>query len=125
MVDLCDGAHSLGELDFAGLCREHGLPEPTRQAVRTLPDGRIYLDVAWEDIGLVVEIDGGHHALALDTVDDALRRRYQAMKCASLLRETLCSMVSEIHSEIDFDYVAYTAENLAAFQAAAREFQQS
>ncbi|MEQ8355041.1 MAG: choline kinase family protein [Kiloniellaceae bacterium] len=58
-------------------------------------------------------------------VDDALRRRYQAMKCASLLRETLWSMVSEIHSEIDFDYVAYTAENLAAFQAAAREFQQS
>ena len=42
--------------------------------VRTLPDGRVYLDVAWEDIGLVVEIDGGHHALALDSVDDALRQ---------------------------------------------------
>src|SRR3546814_1256007 len=53
-------------------------------------------------------------------VDDALRRRYQAMKCASLLRETLWSMVSEIHSDIDFDYPAYTAENLARFQAAVR-----
>lgn len=58
-------------------------------------------------------------------VDDVLRRRYQAMKCASLLRETLWSMVSELHSEIDFDYAAYTAENLARFQAAVKEFQQS
>ena len=58
-------------------------------------------------------------------VDDALRRRYQAMKCASLLRETMWSMVSEIHSDIDFDYAAYTAENLARFQAAVKDFQQS
>ena len=41
-----------------------------------------------------------------------LWRRYQAMKCASLLRETMWSMVSEIHSSIDFDYSTYTAENL-------------
>ena len=57
--DICDGAHSLGELDFAQLCRRVGLPPPTRQVVRTGPGGRIYLDVAWEDVGLVVEIDGG------------------------------------------------------------------
>jgi thiamine kinase-like enzyme len=58
-------------------------------------------------------------------VDDALRRRYQAMKCASLLRETLWSMVSEIHSDIDFDYAAYTADNLTRFQGAVKEFLQS
>jgi len=58
-------------------------------------------------------------------LDAALRRRYHAMKCASLLRETLWSMVSEIHSNIDFDYAAYTAENLARFQVAVTEFQQS
>ena len=40
----------------------------------------------------------------------ALWRSYRAMKCASLLRETMWSMVSEIHSEIDFDYPAYTAD---------------
>jgi len=57
-------------------------------------------------------------------IDDGLRRRYQAMKCASLLRETLWSMVSELHSEIEFDYAAYTAENLVRFYAAAKEFQQ-
>jgi thiamine kinase-like enzyme len=58
-------------------------------------------------------------------VNDQLWHRYQAMKCASLLRETLWSMVSEIHSAIDFDYAAYTAENLARFQGAVKEFLQT
>ena len=51
------------------------------------------------------------------TVTGDLRRRYGAMKCASLLRETMWSMVSELTSGIDFDYGAYTAENLARFHA--------
>ena len=55
-------------------------------------------------------------------VTDVLRRRYGAMKCASLLRETLWSMVSEIHSKLDFDYAGYTAENLAGFHAALAAF---
>lgn len=50
--------------------------------------------------------------------DDDLRRRYGAMKCASLLRESMWSMVSEIHSALDFDYVAYTTENLDRFHRA-------
>jgi thiamine kinase-like enzyme len=54
-----------------------------------------------------------------------LLHRYHAMKCASLLRETLWSMVSEIRSAIDFDYAAYTAENLARFHAAYSDFQHS
>ncbi len=53
---------------------------------------------------------------------DELWRRYQAMKCASLLRETLWSMVSEIHSTLDFDYAAYTAENLRRFETAYADF---
>jgi thiamine kinase-like enzyme len=56
-------------------------------------------------------------------VTDDLRQRYLAMKCASLLRETMWSMVSEITSDIDFDYAAYTAENLARFTAALTDFQ--
>jgi thiamine kinase-like enzyme len=47
-----------------------------------------------------------------------LRWRYQAMKCASLLREAMWSMVSELHLTVDFDYQAYTAENLARFERA-------
>ena len=55
--------------------------------------------------------------------DGALLRRFSAMKCASLLRESMWSMVSEMMSEIDFDYAAYTAENLARFRAALDQFQ--
>ena len=49
---------------------------------------------------------------------DELRRRLAAMTAASLLRETMWSMVSEIHSKLDFDYAAYTAENLRRYEAA-------
>jgi len=51
-------------------------------------------------------------------VSDALRRRYAAMRSASLLREAMWSMVSERHLAIDFDYVAYTADYLARFERA-------
>jgi len=47
---------------------------------------------------------------------------FQAMKCTSLMRETLWSMMSEIHSELDFDYSAYTAENLARLTTALQDF---
>ena len=56
-------------------------------------------------------------------VDDELRRRAAAMTAASLLRETMWSMVSEIYSTVDFDYSAYTAETLRRFEAAYMAFQ--
>jgi thiamine kinase-like enzyme len=56
------------------------------------------------------------------SVTDDLRRRYAAMKCASLMRETMWSMVSEIHSDLDFDYAAYTAENLQRLDATLAAF---
>lgn len=59
------------------------------------------------------------------SVNDLLLRQYQAMKCASLLRETMWSMVSEIHSQIAFDFVTYSQENLAAFRSAYQLFKQS
>lgn len=49
-------------------------------------------------------------------VTDHLRYRYFAMKCASLLREAMWSMVSEIYSNIDFEFKEYTDTNLAAFK---------
>ena len=54
--------------------------------------------------------------------DKDLWRRYHAMKCASLLREAMWGMVSEIHSELDFDFVKYTAENLERFEKAHTHF---
>ena len=57
--------------------------------------------------------------------DDALQRRYLAMKAASALRETLWSMVSEQHSTLDFDYAAYTTANLSTYRTAHDAFLQS
>ncbi len=54
--------------------------------------------------------------------DRELMLRFAAMNVASLLRETMWSMVSEIHSKLEFDYVAYTATNLARFEAALAAF---
>ena len=57
-------------------------------------------------------------------VSDNLRRRLAAMKCVSLLRETLWSIVSEIHSTLDFDYEDYTTKNLSRFEKAYEAFRQ-
>jgi len=51
-------------------------------------------------------------------VTDRQRHRFAAMKCVSLLRETLWSIVSEIHSTLDFDYEKYTEKNLSRFEKA-------
>jgi thiamine kinase-like enzyme len=48
---------------------------------------------------------------------------YHAMKCASLLRETMWSMVAEIHSELDVDFPEYTRKNLERFEQAFESFQ--
>jgi len=58
-------------------------------------------------------------------LNDELWQRYRAMKCASLLRETMWSMVSEIHSALDFDYSTYTAENLQRFENSYEEFRRN
>ncbi|EAP96939.1 hypothetical protein JNB_20053 [Janibacter sp. HTCC2649] len=90
IADVCDGAHSLGELDFGAWCRRYGLPEPLRQTLRTGPSGRVYLDVEWE--GLVVEIDGGHHLLGLNPTDDALRSNEVALGSSRVLRIPLLGL---------------------------------
>ncbi|MFS8181323.1 phosphotransferase [Pseudovibrio denitrificans] len=56
-------------------------------------------------------------------VSDELWERYNAMKCASLLRESMWSMVSEQTSKIQFDYADYTRENLLRFERAYAELQ--
>jgi thiamine kinase-like enzyme len=57
-------------------------------------------------------------------LDDGLRRRYRTMKCASLLREAMWGMVSEIHSTLDFDYRAYASDYLARFERAYAQLEQ-
>lgn len=71
--DVCDGAHSLSELDFARLCRRRGLPEPSRQVIRSGRNGRVYLDVYWDDLCVHVEIHGAQHMQGTAGIEDALR----------------------------------------------------
>ena len=72
-------------------------------------------------------LDAAQERLMLELYFDApvtgeLMRRYGAMKCASLLRESMWSMVSEITSRLDIDFAEYTAENLGRFRAAHQDY---
>lgn len=90
--DIASGAESLGELDFAALCRRRGLPEPSRQVVRRRPGGVMYLDVRWDDIGLVVEIDGSQHSSGLAATDDSFRANVVTLGADRVLRMTLVGL---------------------------------
>jgi len=55
--------------------------------------------------------------------DAGILRSHAAMQCASLLREAMWSMVSELHLNAPgVDYVAYTDENLAKLGAALDQY---
>lgn len=55
--------------------------------------------------------------------DRRMLKSYAAMKAASLLRETMWSMVSETHSTIDFDYRGYTLDYRGRLDAAVAAFE--
>ena len=92
LVDWEYGGFNSALFDLGGLASNSGLPEEAEAEMLRLYHGH--------------------------TPDTGYMRRYGAMKCGSLLREAMWSMVSELTSEIDFDYAAYTAENLARYAAA-------
>lgn len=52
------------------------------------------------------------------TPNHAGQRAFAAMKCASLLRETLWGGYSELYSQIDFDYGGYTRDYLGRLDQA-------
>lgn len=80
LMDLLGGVESLGELDVARECRARGLPEPARQVLRRGRNGRYFLDVSWEEWGVVLEVDGIQHAWADHVVADALRHNHLAIR---------------------------------------------
>lgn len=92
ILDLLGGAHSLGEIDVAKECRRRGLPEPSRQVLRQDGGKRYYLDVIWEEWGVVVEIDGIHHAWAENIVGDALRQNAISLRGLRVLRLPLLGL---------------------------------
>ncbi len=60
-----------------------------------------------------------------EPTDGARLASYHAMKCASLLRETMWSMVSELHSRVDMDFADYTAKNLSRFESVYAEYREA
>lgn len=92
LIDLLDGAQAMGELDFARLCRQHGLPAPDRQVVRRTSRGTAYLDVYWLAYRLVVEVDGIHHLEAPAVVSDALRQNELSLASDTVLRLPLLGL---------------------------------
>ncbi len=86
LSDVSAGAESMGEIEFARLCRAYGLPEPTRQIVRTAPSGRVYLDTGWENYDVFVEIDGAPHRDAQAAVPDALKQNAVVLQGGTVLR---------------------------------------
>jgi very-short-patch-repair endonuclease len=84
--DIADGAQALSELDFAALCRQRGLPEPSRQQVRQGPRGRVFLDVTWDEFDVVVEVEGAHHDAPENALDDSLRQNALVIERLGVLR---------------------------------------
>jgi very-short-patch-repair endonuclease len=74
------------------MCRRRGLPEPDRQFVVRTASGRVYLDVRWLDIRLVVEIDGSGHRDGLALVDDHLRQNRASLEEDVVLRYSLWAL---------------------------------
>lgn len=72
--DVGGGSLSEYEILFLRLCRRYGLPRPTRQRRRRDGSGRWrYLDIEFDEFGLVVEIDGMQHMEALSWWEDMMR----------------------------------------------------
>ena len=90
--DISDGAQSLGERDFAAMCRRHGVPPPDRQVLRRTFRGRVYLDARWAGRRLVVEIDGAGHRVGLAVTDDNLRQNEVSLGRDVVLRIDLVGL---------------------------------
>jgi hypothetical protein len=87
VADAAGGAESIAEIDFARLCRRHGLPEPSRQAVRLDAAGRRrYRDVYFDRWRLQVEIDGAQHMETSSWYADMRQQNEIAIAGERLLR---------------------------------------
>jgi very-short-patch-repair endonuclease len=116
VADLLDGARALGEVDVTRELRRRGLPVPQQQVLRKDRKGRYYLDLYWPDLGVVVEIDGIHHAWAENVVGDALRQNSLALAGDTVLRLPLLGL--RLQPDEFFDQIAQALDAAARRRAA-------
>jgi very-short-patch-repair endonuclease len=88
LEDIAGGAQALSELDFTRkVVRRHRLPEPDRQMARRDRQGRQrWIDVAWDEWKILVEIDGAQHMSVLEYWDDMDRGNEFTIEGYRLLR---------------------------------------
>jgi very-short-patch-repair endonuclease len=86
VADIVDGARSIGELDIGRALERRGLPKPSRQVRRRRDDGSVYLDLAWDDYGLTMEIDGVQHDLPWMRLADTVRDLGSLAEGADVMR---------------------------------------
>jgi hypothetical protein len=90
--DAALGAHALGELDLAKMCRRFGLAEPHRQRKRRDASGIWrYLDAEWDlttSDHVVLEVDGGHHMDVGQWEADIVRERSIVVGGKRVIRAT-------------------------------------
>ena len=92
LIDFEYGGFSTAMFDLAGLASNAGFDEEKSALLLALYFGR--------------------------QPETALVQSHAAMQCASLLREAMWSMVSELHLDVPgAEYVAYTQENLDRLEA--------
>ncbi|NHC15474.1 PDDEXK family nuclease [Motilibacter deserti] len=87
IADVAGGAHTLAEAEVPRLCRKAGLPEPGRQVRRKDRDGRVrWLDAAWPEWNLVLEVDGRGHLDISAWWDDMARDNALVLEGQRVLR---------------------------------------
>ncbi len=101
LADIARGAHALGELDVAAVCRRFRLAPPQRQTKRRdRGGGWRFLDCEWDlpsgEI-VVLEIDGGHHMNAVHWQEDMRRERGIVISRRWVLRATSLEVRLEPH----------------------------
>ncbi|MGH3448468.1 MAG: hypothetical protein ACRDP4_12690 [Nocardioidaceae bacterium] len=101
LADIAGGVRAMGELDFARKCAKRGLPPPTRQRRRTLPNGRVFIDVYWDQFGVVVEIEGAHHMLPDIALYDSLRQNDLTISQDKVLRVPVLGLRVDADAFID------------------------
>ncbi|MEQ1951939.1 choline kinase family protein [Mesorhizobium sp. CN2-181] len=100
LIDFEYAGFNTAMFDLAGIASNAGMSEPEAAALLSLYFGA--------------------------EPDQPLRRAHAAMQCASLLREAMWGLVSELHMKAPgVDYVAYTAENLERVDAVLERYRSS
>lgn len=85
--DAGEGSESIAELDFLQLCKRGRLPLPARQSVLVDAAGRRrYRDAYFEQWGVHVEIDGGHHIEVREWWSDMRRQNDMGISGERVLR---------------------------------------